>query len=157
MRGTGPLKRKSSIIQREVGKERVEGRELLADRRLEYSVFRGLEGETVSADRPQVRNDQSTKAPPLPHVDVSLASGLWSRGRIPGAAAVPRKPVVLCSQVSSLCRASLWSNSFTLAATQYGHNQSCHQPAVQTQAKELHSYNKPRGSIQCSMHNSISV
>ena len=55
--------------------------------------------------------------------------------------------VALCSQVSSLCRASLWNHSFTLAGTQCGHNQSCHQPAVQTQAEELYSYESHRGSM----------
>ncbi len=78
MRGTGPLERKSSIIQREVEKERVEEKEateweLLADRRLEYTVFRGLEGKRVSVDRSQVGNYQSTPAPLLLHVDVRRA------------------------------------------------------------------------------------
>lgn len=58
------------------------------------------------------------------------------------------KSIGLCSQVSSLCRTSLWNNSFTLAAMQYGHNQSCHQPAVQTQPEELYSYKNRGESIQ---------
>lgn len=121
--------------------------ELLADRHLEYTVFRGLEGERASVDRSQVRNYQSTPAPLLLHVDVRRArkhlAGVpvfvvqrQNSWRICSAT----KSAALCSQVSSLCRTSLWNNSFTLAATQYGHNQSCHQPAVQTQAEELYSY-----------------
>lgn len=152
MRGTGPLERKSSIIQREVKKERVEEKEAtewepLADRRLEYTAFRGLEGECVIVDRQQVRNYQSTPVPLLLQVDVRCArkdlagvpvfvvqsQNSWRSRSV-------TKSVALCSQVSSLCRTSLWNNSFTLAAAQYGHNHSCHQPAVQAQAEELYSY-----------------
>lgn len=63
------------------------------------------------------------------------------------------KSVALCSQVSSLCRTSLWNNSFTLAAVQYGHNQSCHQPTVQTQAGELYSYENHRDPFRIPMLN----
>lgn len=73
---------------------------------------------------------------------------LWSRGRFFWHSCSASKSVALCSQVSSLCRASLWNNSFTLAAAQYGHNQSCHQPAVQTQAEELYSYENHRDSFR---------
>lgn len=127
----------------------------MVDRHLEYTVYRGWESGRVNVDHPWVRNYQSTAAPLLLHVDgrrarkhlagvpvlVVQRQNSW---RICGAT----KSVVLCSQVSSLCRTSLWNNSFTLAAAQYGHNQSCHQPAVQTQAEELYSYENCRESIQ---------
>lgn len=112
--------------------------EPLADRCLEYTVFRGLKGERESVDCSQVRNYQST-APLLLHVDIRSA-----RKHLVGVpvfvvqrhnswrSCSASKSAMLCSQVSSLCRASLWNNSVTLAAPQYSHNQSCHQPAVQT-------------------------
>lgn len=114
---------------------------------LEYSVFRRLKGERRSVDCSQVRNYQSTPAPVVLQEDVRQArkhlagvpvfvaqrQNSWHSCRA-------LKSVVLCSQVSSLCRASLWNNLFTLAATQYGHNQSRHQSTVQTQAEELYSY-----------------
>lgn len=120
----------------------------------------------MSVDRTQVRNYQSTPASLLLHADAGRArkhlagvsvfvvqrQNSWRRF------AVRRNLSRFCSQVSSLCRTSLWNNSFTLAAAQYGHNQSCHQPAVQTQAEELYSYENHGESIQgpqCSMHNSI--
>lgn len=120
--------------------------------RISYSVCNRWK---VSVDRPQVRNYQSIPVPPLPHVDVRRA-----RQHLAGVPVIivqrqnswhscsAMKSVVLCSQVSSLCRTSLWNNSFTLAAAQYGHNQSCHQPAVQTQAEELYSYENHGESIQ---------
>lgn len=134
--------------------------ELLADRCLEYTVFRGLKGERRSVDCSQVRNYQSTPAPLLLHVDVRRA-----RKHLAGApvfvvqrqnswrSGSASKSVVLCSQVSSLCWASLWNNSFTLAAAQYGHNQSCHQPAVQTQAEELYSYENHGDSFRAPVLN----
>ena len=69
------MKRKSSIIQRELEKERVEEKEvteweLLPERCLEYTVCRGFKGGRVNIDHPLVRNYQSTAAPLLLHVDV---------------------------------------------------------------------------------------
>lgn len=105
-------------------------------------------------DQSGVRIYQSTAAALTPHDDV--------KGARKHFAAVPvvelpcqnswrvwraTKSVILCSQVGSLCKTSLWSNSFTLAGTQCGHNQKCHQPAVQTQAEELYSYESHRESI----------
>lgn len=153
MRGTGPLERKSSIIQREGG-ERVQEKEVtelkaLVGRYLACTVCKGLD-----VDHPWVRNHQL----PQHH---SSAYGCLTCQKTPCRGVSARDPrqnfwhsysamksVRLCSWVSSLCRTSLWNNSFTLAATQYGHNQSCHQPAVQTWPEEWHSYKNPGVSIQ---------
>ena len=72
MRGTGPQKELNN--SKGGGKKVVEEKEvaewdLLADRCLEYTVFRGLKGERVSVDCPKVRYYQSIPAPLLLHVD----------------------------------------------------------------------------------------
>lgn len=133
---------------------------LLADMCLEYSVFRRLKGERRSVDCSQVRNYQSTPAPLLLQEDVRRArkhlagvpvfvaqrQNSWHNCRA-------SKSVVLCSQVSSLCRAPLWNNLFTLAATQHGHNQSCHQSTVQTEAEELYSYENHQDAFRAPVLN----
>lgn len=97
--------RKSLIIQREVERKRVEQKEvteweLLADRCLEYTVYRGLEGWRVRgwvliAHGSEFINQQQRHFCCMCTTDVTentlaLCQCLWSRGRIPGADAAQR-------------------------------------------------------------------
>lgn len=168
MRGTGGFERKSSIIQKGRWKRRAwrggrrqSGGCWLTDSCLEYTVCRGPEGGGWGArgwSTPtygsEIINQQQpcfccmwTQDVPGTHL-AGVASACGPEAEHPGSRRTATKSAVLCSQVSSLCRTSLGNNSFTLAAAQYSHNQSCHQPAVQTPAEELYSYENHGESIQ---------